>query len=80
MKRIKRNPEKFEVIDLFTAMGREHGYKLAVDEDADDFIQRISRSLKAYQENPITLYGKRVDSAVFAGVMCRTKISTRRYA
>ena len=76
MKRIKRNPEKFEVIDLFTAMGREHGYKLAVDEDADDFMKRISRSLKASQENPIILHGKRVESlfAHVAGALGNCKL------
>ncbi|MDF1690545.1 MAG: hypothetical protein P1U35_13140 [Cycloclasticus sp.] len=76
MKRIKRNPEKFEVIDLFTAMGREHGYKLAVNEDADDFIKRISRSLKASQENPNILYGKRVESlfAHVAGALGNCKL------
>lgn len=67
MKRVKRNPEKFEVIDLFTALGREHGYKLSVDEDANDFIERVSNSLKTSQENPNLLYGKRVES-LFAHV------------
>lgn len=67
MKRIKRNPEKFEVIDLFTALGRENGYKLSVDEDANDFIDRIRNSLKTSQENPNLLHGKRVES-LFAHV------------
>lgn len=67
MKRVKRNPEKFEVIDLFTAMGREHGYKLSVEEDANDFIERIGKSLKSSQENPNLLHGKRVES-LFAHV------------
>ena len=67
MKRVKRNPEKFEVIDLFTAMGREHGYKLTVEEDAKDFIERIGKSLKASKANPNLLSGKRVES-LFAPV------------
>jgi hypothetical protein len=67
LKRIKRNPEKFEVIDLFTALGREHGYKLSVEEDANDFIERIGRSLKASKANPNLLHGKRVES-LFAHV------------
>lgn len=67
MKRIKRNPEKFEVIDLFTAMGREHGYKLSVEEDVNDFIERIGSSLKTSQNNPNLLHGKRVES-LFAHV------------
>ncbi|PCM44044.1 hypothetical protein [Marinobacter sp. ANT_B65] len=67
MKRIKRNPEKFEVIDLFTALGRKHGYKLSVEEDANDFIERIGNSLKASKDNPNLLHGKRVES-LFAHV------------
>ncbi len=75
MKRIKRNPEKFEVIDLFTALGREHGYKLTVTEDVNDFIDRIGASLKTSQENQKLLHGKRVESlfAYVAGALgsCR---------
>lgn len=67
MKRIKRNPEKFEVIDLFTAIGREHGYKLTVEEDVDDFIKRIGRSLKASQEDSRLIHGKRIE-ALFSHV------------
>lgn len=67
MKRINRNPEKFEVIDLFTALGREHGYKLGVEGDINDFIERIGSSLKTSQNNPNLLYGKRVES-LFAHV------------
>lgn len=67
MKRIKRNPEKFEVIDLFTALGREHGYKLSVEQDANDFIERIGKSLKMSQNNHNLLHGKRVES-LFAHV------------
>ena len=76
MKRVKRNPEKFEVIDLFTAMGREHGYKLSVDGDADDFIKRIGDSLNASKENPNILYGKRVESlfAHVAGALGNCKL------
>lgn len=67
MKRVKRNPEKFEVIDLFTAMGREHGYKLSVEEDSNDFMERIGKSLKSSQENPNLMHGKRIES-LFAHV------------
>lgn len=67
MKRVKRDPEKFEVIDLFTAMGLKHNYRLYVKEDVDHFIERISSSLKSSQDNPILIYGKRVES-LFAHV------------
>jgi hypothetical protein len=68
LKRVKRNPEKFEVIDLFTAMGREHGYKLSVEEDENDFIERISKSLKSSKDNPNLIHGKRIES-LFAHVV-----------
>ena len=76
MKRIKRNPEKFEVIDLFTAFGRKHGYKLSVEEDANDFIDRIGKSLKASQDNPNLLHGKRVESlfAYVAGALGKCRL------
>lgn len=67
MKRIKRNPEKFEVIDLFTAIGREHSYKLSVKEDTKDFIWRIRKSLKSSQVNFNLIHGKRIES-LFAHV------------
>lgn len=67
MKRVKRDPEKFEVIDLFTALGRENGYKLAVPEDVNDFMRRVSRSLKVSLEDSRLIHGKRVES-LFAHV------------
>lgn len=76
MKRLKRNPEKFEVIDLFTAMGREQGYKLAVSGDVDDFIARINRTVKSTQENQRLIHGKRIESmfAHVAGALGRCKL------
>jgi len=76
LKRIKRNPEKFEVVDLFTALGREHGYKLSVEGDANDFIERVRNSLKASQENLNLLYGKRIESlfAHVAGALGRCRL------
>lgn len=67
MFRLKRNPEKFEVIDLFTALGRVNGYKLGVEEDADDFIKRVSKSLQSSFKNDRLKHGKRVE-ALFAQV------------
>lgn len=67
VKRMKRNPEKFEVIDLYTTLGRENGYKLSVDEDLDNFISRVKDSLKASFDNKNLLHGKRVE-ALFAHV------------
>lgn len=67
MKRIKRNPGKFEVIDLFTALGREHGFKVSEDEDAREFMGLVKSSLKKSFEDAKLLHGKRVE-AMFAHV------------
>lgn len=62
MKRLVRNPEKFEVIDLFTALGRDRNYRLKVDENIEDFMSRVRASLKASMDNPTLLHGKRVEA------------------
>lgn len=62
MKRIKRNVEKFEVIDLFTALSREHGYQLHVEEDVDAFMSRILNALKVSQNNDTLIHGKRIET------------------
>ncbi|EJV9314115.1 hypothetical protein ACRTC9_21495 [Vibrio vulnificus] len=63
MKRIKRNPEKFEPIDLFSSIGLEYNYNLQSPEDRDDFVQRVSDSLTSAQSNERVLFGKRVESS-----------------
>lgn len=68
MKRLSRNPEKFDVIDLFTAMAREHGYELENPESIDDFITRIRESFDVSRNCPVTIHGKRVE-ALFAYVV-----------
>lgn len=68
MKRIPRDPEKFEVIDLFTAIGRDRGYKLNSQEDFEDFMSRISESFSRNQSNQRLIHGKRVES-LFAHVV-----------
>lgn len=67
MKRIKRKPGKFEVIDLFTALGREHGFKVSEDDDAREFMGLVKSSLKDSFEDTKLLHGKRVE-ALFAHV------------
>lgn len=67
MKRKKRNPEKFDPVELFTAIGRDLGYTLDTDGDIGDFLDRVGKSLKASISNPAMLHGKRVE-AMFAHV------------
>lgn len=63
MKRLKRNPEVFEPIDLFSSIGLEYNYNLHSSKDRDDFIQKVSDSLISAQNTPRVLFGKRVESS-----------------
>lgn len=62
MKRLKRNPEKFEVIDLFTAVGHGRNYRLRVEENFEDFIRRMRDSLESSMENENLIHGKRIEA------------------
>lgn len=76
MKRMKRNPAKFDAIELYAAIARERDYKINSENDHADFVATIGQSLKASQTDPNLLYGKRVE-ALFAhviGAMGRCKI------
>jgi hypothetical protein len=68
MKRLPRNSEKFDVIDLFAAMAREHGYELEDPTSIDDFVARIRASFDTSKNCPVTVFGKRVE-ALFAYVV-----------
>ncbi|MDQ0996085.1 hypothetical protein QFZ34_001262 [Phyllobacterium ifriqiyense] len=76
MKRKKRNPEKFDPVELFTAMGRNFDYKLDAEGDIRDFLDRVGNSLKASISNPAMLHGKRVETmfAHVAGALGRCRL------
>lgn len=63
MKRLQRNPEKFEPIDLFSSIGLQYNYNLQSPEDREDFIQKVSDSLTSAQSDQRVLFGKRVESS-----------------
>ncbi|CAK2389144.1 hypothetical protein [Vibrio crassostreae] len=63
MKRLKRNPERFEPIELFSSIGLQYNYNLQKTADRDDFVQRVTASLASAQENHRVLFGKRVESS-----------------
>ncbi|MBX5272611.1 hypothetical protein HJB99_28785 [Rhizobium sp. NLR17b] len=67
MKRVKRDPEKFDALALFTAVGRDRGYKLNVHGDMESFLDTVKGSLQASETNPLLLHGKRAE-ALFAHV------------
>lgn len=76
MKKITRNAEKFDVIDLFSAMAAEHGYKLDDPVSQNAFIERVRCSIESSKNNDITVYGKRVEAlfAYVAGALGRTAL------
>lgn len=62
MKRIDRDPERFEVIDLFEAMARKRGLKLNDPASHKDFLARVANGFNISKDNPIILHGRRVES------------------
>lgn len=61
MKRIDRDPEKFEVIDLYEAIARKRGLKFNDPAAHARFVEQVSSGLMASRDNPIILHGKRVE-------------------
>ena len=61
MKRIKRNPEKFDVIDLFDSIGQSINLKFNDPNSKETFLNSISLSLNK-SITPIMLFGRRAES------------------
>ena len=64
IKRYWRNPEKFDVLELFDAIGRSRKLTLGNEDDISTFTNIISDSLSKNNYNTM-IYGKRVE-AMFA--------------
>lgn len=62
MKRLPRRPDRFDALDLYTAVGREQGFRLGEEADLDAFLTLIRASLKSSQTNDNVLHGKRVEA------------------
>lgn len=76
MKRVKRDPAKFDAIELYTAVGLDRGYKLNVEGDMESFLDTVKGSLQASQTNPLLLHGKRAEAlfAYVAGALGHCKL------
>lgn len=61
MKRIPRDPEKYEAVELFEAIGRKHGFSLNDPKSSKEFLDKVSESFDRDKKNPIILYGKRTE-------------------
>jgi hypothetical protein len=68
MKRMARNPQKFETLDLFTSVGRRRGFRLDNVADVEQFAASVFDSLNASRTNQNLLHGKRIE-ALFAHVV-----------
>jgi Holliday junction resolvase len=62
MKRIDRDPGRFEVISLFEAMARSRGLKLTDKESSAAFVEQLSQSFNSSKSYPTVLHGRRVES------------------
>lgn len=62
MKRLTRNPEKFETLELFAKFSRIHDFVLQSSEDTEEFLSLMRESLKASKENQTLVHGKRIET------------------
>jgi len=68
MKKLIRNPNKFDVLELFSSMATSNGYKINNVDSIDDFIKCVSSSIKESAADDRTKFGKRIES-LFAYVI-----------
>jgi hypothetical protein len=64
---MKSDPEKFDPLELYAKVSSAQGYKIGVDGDVEDFVERVAKSLKSALESPTMIHGKRTE-AMFAHV------------
>jgi hypothetical protein len=76
MKRMGRNPEKFGVLELFSAMARTNNFRLDRKEDLAQFAEMALKSLTSSQAAGTILHGKRVEAmfAYIAGALGRCQL------
>lgn len=60
-KKIKRNPEKFESINLFASMAQKNKYKIGDNESIENFTMRVGKSVKENLTD-IMVYGNVTES------------------
>lgn len=71
-----RNPEKFDVLELFSSMATTNGYKINDMHSVEEFISCVSTSIKESATNDRTKFGKRVESlfSYVAGALGKVKL------
>ncbi len=68
MKKLKRDAEKHDVLELFADMASEYGYNLNDPLAQEDFVNRVRASIEASKKSNIAIFGKRIES-LFAYVV-----------
>lgn len=61
MKKLKRNPEKFDPFELFSAMAIKYKYKLGNPNSIDDFLKRVRNSIQGSVKHNTLIHGKRTE-------------------
>lgn len=62
MKRLPGNPGKFDLVELFTAVSRQQGYRIDVASDVQAFKSGLDASLAEALGDVKLLDGKRVEA------------------
>lgn len=60
VKRIKRSPERFEVLDLFARLSREQGLDIAKESAPADFARLLGTAIRSLRGNEIAIHGRRI--------------------
>lgn len=68
MRKLVRDPEQFDVLELFSNLGASLGYDVRDPASADDFIKRVRRSLELSKKKSTVIHGQRTE-ALFAYVV-----------
>ncbi|EGR3238606.1 TPA: hypothetical protein ACF5BZ_001152 [Vibrio parahaemolyticus] len=76
MKKLKRNAEKFDVLELFAEMATEHGYNFTDQADQKDFLHRVKVSIEESKKSQTMIFGKRTESlfAYVAGALGKVSL------
>jgi len=68
VKKLIRNPNKFDVLELFSSTAPSNGYKINSSQSIDNFIKEMSSSIRKSATNDTMKFGKRTES-LFAYVI-----------
>ena len=62
MKKQSRQPEKYDVLELFSVLSAKYDHDITDEFAVDDFIERVRKSISLSKMNRSALFGKRTES------------------